>query len=1051
MKKIMFGLSIVGLAISCAKTRPTESVPDINENRFDKSALVNSDTWFVKETIVSSDTLGGFGFVGLQSNLVAGKFEFSKDKLRFIRATSYDVNAETLDSTVYSWDVEHSEYRLSESGGKVSNHQEENNYLEWNKKRFFKVDFSQAALTLMDTTGKDSCFESVSKSLVPESQSVSGSRMNYEVDYTYKLKGECWLNYLQRSMSEQTTHTVRVRYSFIPATGSPDYKPYRFTGDTDPLFDKYGYFTTVVETKAADNRLENAFLMNRWNSEKEHTIYFAPGFPEDQKWLYNQPEFGVMARTNQLLEKHGIKMRFKVVDAPAGVVFGDLGYSFIKFVAESSTESPLGYGPSDSNPFTGELIGSNSIIWSSSLKYYVERIKANIASADGRGNQNTSDLYSKMASIFGTGTGPEQWTNTSAPLKMTAGTEGKKSYNTDAGQIFHLLLPKYTFAPYSIYALPYEREADGVKVAKDILNKLNTYKDMAPRLADPGAFTATAAANFDLDQRRYLVQQQDKFEVNSGLDHLTDITREVEAVQIEKAKNRLSKNVANANTIHYFDEAEQGFGSGTLAGMTDQQVIDAILYRVAIHEFGHNLNLRHNFMGTVDAANYHADEDLIDRNGQKILDDKGQPLRSKVVTASVMDYLSLVDELKETFNWGTYDEAALAFAYSDGKIDLSKTKDNVYLYCTDEHRSLNAMCNVYDRGATPSEVALSLIENYDDSYETSNKRFGRAYWGSQGYSSARFETMMQLRKFLPFAFQTFDSTLDTELSKFSFDPGKRDEIRRDIKNDQYQAGLLVATFYHAVIQQSKAERPFQDDVTKNGSLRTIGVGADKLYAAYFLFGAPEITYSVKNYAAPYSFLSLRGISNVMEEILKVNLTSQPDAYQGFINFGRQMYADTVMNYLYSSDYELRSRSDLKCVSSEQMKAYLASPFSLSEFPAFDPDNNVRVDSNNKTVSARLKAVNLVHDRKVKVLNDTALKTKFFGQSSGVAIVEFAGNYLIASSSDNPFTFDMLASIASDWSNDYAVEADTSYVFDYYRYLRQLEGRLVLDRCNDTIE
>jgi hypothetical protein len=46
---------------------------------------------------------------------------------------------------------------------------------------------------------------------------------------------------------------------------------------------------------------------------------------------------------------------------------------------------------------------------------------------------------------------------------------------------------------------------------------------------------------------------------------------------------------------------------------------------------------------------------------------------------------------------------------------------------------------------------------------------------------------------------------------------------------------------------------------------------------------------------------------------------------------------------------------------------------------------------------------------------------------------------------------MLTPIAADWSSGYAVEAEASYIFEYYRYLRQLEGRLVLDRCNDSIE
>ena len=35
--------------------------------------------------------------------------------------------------------------------------------------------------------------------------------------------------------------------------------------------------------------------------------------------------------------------------------------------------------------------------------------------------------------------------------------------------------------------------------------------------------------------------------------------------------------------------------------VSDEQIINDILYRVAIHELGHNLNLRHNFYGSVDA------------------------------------------------------------------------------------------------------------------------------------------------------------------------------------------------------------------------------------------------------------------------------------------------------------------------------------------------------------------------------------------------------------------------------------------------------------------
>jgi len=730
MKKILLYLPL-GFALSCAKTRPTERVPDINENRFEKSALLAHDTWLAKETIVASDPLGGFGFVGLQSSIVAGKFEFSKDKLRFIRAASYDANEETLDSTIYSWDVDHSEYRLAESGGKVSNRQEENNYIEWFKKRYFKVDFSEADLTLMDTKGEGGCFEMVSKSLVSETQKVATERMTFEVDYTYKLNSACFINYIQRSLSGQNTHKVRVRYSFIPLRQDIGYEPFRYESDTDPLFDKYGFFNTVVEAKSAENRLQNVFLMNRWHPEKEHTFYFAPGFPEEYKWIYNDPKLGVLARTNQLFERNGITMRFRIEDAPEGVAFGDLGHSFVKFVEEVQAGSPLGYGPSDENPFTGELIGANSIIWTSGLKVYVERLKRAEQSFFAREDFNTSDLYSKMSKVLGETQSQEDWKSTSAVLEtLRDPTTGQTEFATDSARLFHFLLPKYTYAPYSLYSLPLVEGSAKQTVAKDIVTKLQRFQSMRPLQVNPDIFSSMDPLSFDRDQQAAMSYYQDRFEVESNLDSLVTVTQEVMQIEEARMRQQTAMRIADPTTVHYLDEAELGIGEiDNVRGLSAGQIIDNILYKVAIHEFGHNLNLRHNFMGSVDEKNFNPPSELFDRKGQTLLGKDGKPLTSSNATASVMDYLDLYDEIRESLEWGRYDEAALVFAYSGGKVDLAKKNGSIFLYCTDEHRELNAMCNAYDTGSTPSEVALSLIENYDSSYEISNKRFDQDYWG----------------------------------------------------------------------------------------------------------------------------------------------------------------------------------------------------------------------------------------------------------------------------------------------------------------------------------
>src|SRR5262249_57160512 len=74
----------------------------------------------------------------------------------------------------------------------------------------------------------------------------------------------------------------------------------------------------------------------------------------------------------------------------------------------------------------------------------------------------------------------------------------------------------------------------------------------------------------------------------------------------------------------------------------------------AVHEFGHTLGLRHNFMGSVDQRNFP-------------LDAKGNPT---MFASSVMDYNQQISEAFFETNsgspiWGAYDAAALGFIYSN--------------------------------------------------------------------------------------------------------------------------------------------------------------------------------------------------------------------------------------------------------------------------------------------------------------------------------------------------------------------------------------------------
>lgn len=118
-----------------------------------------------------------------------------------------------------------------------------------------------------------------------------------------------------------------------------------------------------------------------------------------------------------------------------------------------------------------------------------------------------------------------------------------------------------------------------------------------------------------------------------------------------------------------------------------EQVVPLAFRHTLVHELGHNLGLRHNFMGS------------FDRN------------------SSVMDYSAR--EFNQLTVPGKYDIAALRFGYT------GKTSENEnYRYCTDEDADAIVGCHRGDEGTTLEEVVRHLIGQYENYYQRRN--FGRA-------------------------------------------------------------------------------------------------------------------------------------------------------------------------------------------------------------------------------------------------------------------------------------------------------------------------------------
>lgn len=1007
--------------VSCAKERSINPVADANENRFAKSTLTAPGTWLSKATIVNTSSIGGLGFVGLQSETVAGQFNFTKDKLKFVRAFSDESNDSTLPDALNSWDITHSEYRLAESSGVVSNSQEENNHLSWKNKRFFKVDFSKAAIPAFDMAS--SCWSEVSKELVDESQEITASRISYEVDATYEFNGACAISSVRRFATGQNTHTIRYRVSYIPHTKNENYKPFLYEGENDPVMKRYGYFNSVVESRNPEsNRVENKFLMNKW-SEGKHTIYFAQDFPEDFKWVYADPNFGVIARTNKIFKDSGINVEFEVKDAPANVKFGDLGYSFFKFVQEDSAASPLGYGPSDNDPLTGEIIGSNSIIWTSSLKFYIDLIKESVRAEDERLNPDSgSSLYAKMQERLNSISKDQVWTDTAETLKFDSKSNG---FNSSAGEAFQFLLPDYTFGSFSLYS--FGRES--------LERELRQVEQISEKVAKNSSFIAPESLS----------------KINETLKNTYDFKK------LNSEEAQYGFKIYRADTVHRAEEKLVGADKALVRGYSEDQIIDNTLYRVAIHEFGHNLNLRHNFYGSVDGKNFDKNVPAINRLGAEVKDENGEVVMTDTNSASVMDYQSLLGELKEIWNWGAYDRAAITFAYSSGSIDLGAKNNTQYLYCTDEHRSLNAMCNTWDSGTTPTEVVMSLIESYDNSYAYTNYRFGRAYWNTVGYESRALDTMLSLRKFLSFRNQTFGFDMKTLLSEKNINYSA-DVVQDAIHKDMNKANIIVASFYDAVIRQADAERPWANTYDSwSNALKRQGIASDKIYATLFLLGDIGIEYRPGTTASPYSYVGLIGAytdannRDVMEEILTANLTVQPAMEQGFITFGRSLYAETVNNYLYNDQGAWYANIKLECASKDSFQNIFG--YSPDAFPKISADGNFF--GINGDIIAVERGLDGLDTRRIRseifdsqvisnLIAPDASNNNWFQQNAQIGVVEYAGNYLYASSSANKYAFDILKSVHD--SPEYSKPSNAQYAFEFYKALRSAKGLVFNGTC-----
>ena len=180
------------------------------------------------------------------------------------------------------------------------------------------------------------------------------------------------------------------------------------------------------------------------------------------------------------------------------------------------------------------------------------------------------------------------------------------------------------------------------------------------------------------------------------------------------------------------------------------KLLEPTLRSTLVHEFGHNLGLTHNFMGSADDDNFWRNED-------------GIPVSR---STSVMDYPDADED--RGFKPGPYDVAAIRYGYygmvelkendETGKplvvsIDSGDSRDTRpieerlddpsklrnYLYCWDfditerEIPNEDPKCRRWDRGSNPVQMAYALIDRFNSLATMRMARFENVSLGNPTY------------------------------------------------------------------------------------------------------------------------------------------------------------------------------------------------------------------------------------------------------------------------------------------------------------------------------